>query len=157
MMGYIFLVNSSAAGEIKTNWIYKRSNSGAAYVLKIYKIELVRNQIRFHMLYHNTSNQYACFHASADEKMLYMDDELGNEYFGADFRILDGKTNKLAPNQRKKAIWEISAPVEDVNFVNLRMGFNVSFASSTSECGEPNMRSDINEHKINWDISKLRN
>lgn len=144
------------AGGVPLSWVYERTWGNSTYELKIYKVDLVQNKMRFSLLFHNISSEYVCFHASADKEMIYVDDEMGNEYFGAVFRTLNGKTNKLAPNQRKKAIYEFPAPTEGVNLINLRMGFHVRDITSTSKCNPPTKYKDINEHKIDWDISKLR-
>jgi len=152
----LLLSNNILAKEMELNWSFKKSSNGAAYTLNITKVKLVRDKLRFSLLFHNTGGRYACYHINTSDKTVTIDDELGNEYFGSSFRAINGQNNKLAPNQRKQAIYETAVPIKDVNIINLRLGFTITTVDSNQLCSSPSRYTAVTNHKLNWDISALR-
>lgn len=99
-----------------------------------------------------------CVWFNTSESAVHIDDELGNVYKGGKF-TLNPMDNKFAPNQRKRLTVELTEPDPEVKLVNIHFGFSVSCKSSKPQerCGDSIIGDgELNFHKLDWDMSKLR-
>ena len=169
----LLLINAPImAKEVKLNWEFEKAislayqrpqdimstNSDAkeSVSTKVLSANIVRDKLQFKLLFHNTTESYLCYIINANKESIIMDDEFGDEYKGAELRTKSGQDNKLAPNQRKQVIVIIDAPNEDVALVNLHWGIKHYLLKTNSETCKLKQNNSYNIHKLDWDISSLR-
>ena len=99
---------------------------------------------------------YLCYLINTNKESILMDDEFGDEYKGAVLRKKSGQDNKLSPNQRKLITLIIDAPNEDVSLVNLHLGLRYYRIQNGSEQCKTTETIEFDIHKLDWDISALR-
>jgi hypothetical protein len=129
----------------------------SAGAFKVFKAKLVREKLIIELIVHNTSEtSYQCVYLNDGELFAYMDDELGNEYKGAIVGFANELDNKLAVNQRKKVIIKIPRPDDDADIVNMHFGITFVAQPSHKTCEKPIVNWKMNFHKLNWDLSALR-
>lgn len=116
-------------------------------------------QLIFDILIHNEDQgRYMCVWFNTSENAVHIDDELGGIYKGGRF-TLEPMDNKFAPNQKKRLKVVLQNPNQEVKFVNIHFGFSVKSISGKPQegCGDSIIGDEeLNFHKLDWDISKLR-
>jgi hypothetical protein len=138
------------AEKIKLEWTAFKSNNLSA---KFVETSIERGKLRFKLIFHNASKDRAyCFYIPTGEDWVHMDDELTNEYKGAEVEIYKNLDNRLRPNQRKIVFISIPAPDQKVALVNLHF----YFGSDTPNCR--NLTHNTNHwnlHIADWDVTPL--
>ncbi len=143
--------------KVKLDWETQIKYDGIVS-LKFLTVAIENGELVFDVLVHNVEKKrYMCFWVNTAEDAVHIDDELANVYKGGSFSIKpDG--NKLAPNQRKRLKIVLPEPDQEVNLVNLHLGFHVDNTSGApnAKCREMIANGELNFHKLNWDVSKIR-
>ena len=173
--------HSALAKEVKLNWsydgtilssFYKKSSSlkfkgisiggkkpqllKETTNIKFVSANIVRDKLHFKILFHNTTDMYLCYLVNTAKESIMMDDEFGDEYKGAVLRKKSGQDNKLSPNQRKLITLILDAPDEEVSLVNLHLGLRYFKIQGGSDQCESAETTEFDIHKLDWDISALR-
>ena len=163
-LSFISSMAYAAEGKkVKLSWEAKytdgRYTGLSPVAVKILSAEINDGKLIFDILIHNEDKgRYMCVWFNTSESAVHIDDELGNVYRGGKF-TLKPMDNKLAPNQRKRLTVQLPEPDPEVKLVNIHFGFSVRRTSGKPQerCGDSIIGDgELNFHKLDWDMSKLR-
>jgi hypothetical protein len=165
LASFLSISNTAHAEEgkkVQLGWEAKytqRYENYSPVAVKFLSAQINNGKLTFDILLHNENKDtYMCVWFNTSENAVHIDDELGNVYRGGKF-ILSEMDNKFAPNQRKRLKVELQEPDKEVNLVNIHFGFTVKGVSSRPQesCGDSIIGDgELNFHKPDWDMSKLR-
>ena len=156
-LAFSFTAMAEGTIRVKLDWETQVKYDGVVFV-KFLTVAIEDGELVFDVLVHSVEKRrYMCFWVNTAEDAVHIDDELGNVYKGGSFTIKpDG--NKLAPNQRKRLKVVLPEPDQEVKLVNVHLGFNVDDISGSPsvKCRGMISNRELNFHKLDWDISKIR-
>ena len=140
--------------EAKENGHFGTNASGS---IQFKTIKQHRDNLIIDAIGHNPSKtHYQCLYISTSDNTVHLDDELANEFKGGSFEFL-GSDNKFALNQRIKIRITLPKPSDEVDIVNLHLGFHFVPIASNHSCKPPLVDWKLNFHMLDWNIAPLRN
>ena len=153
--GLLSASSIAIAGSLDWSWELESRHYGRKAVVEVESVQKSGNRMVFDVLIRHTAGGYACFYVNANANSVLMDDDRGNEYYGAELTINQGQNNKLAPNQRKAMTISIPAPKDGVENVNVHFGFKITNINSDDNCRDVTKYEHYDQHQLNWSVDGL--